>query len=60
MLEARLQQVKLLKSILEAVRELVAECNLDCNDSGIALQAMDNSHVALVALMLRSDGFDPY
>jgi proliferating cell nuclear antigen len=21
---------------------------------------MDNSHVALVALMLRSDGFDPY
>ncbi|KAI9248191.1 proliferating cell nuclear antigen [Sporodiniella umbellata] len=60
MLEARLQQAKLLKSILEAVRELVTECNLDCNDSGIALQAMDNSHVALVALMLRSDGFDPY
>ncbi|CAO3667595.1 unnamed protein product [Rhizopus stolonifer] len=60
MLEARLQQAKLLKSILEAVRELVTNCNLDCNDSGIALQAMDNSHVALVALMLRSDGFDPY
>ncbi|KAG1449557.1 hypothetical protein G6F56_008608 [Rhizopus delemar] len=60
MLEARLQQAKLLKSILEAVRELVTDCNLDCNDSGIALQAMDNSHVALVALMLRSDGFDPY
>ncbi|KAI9345072.1 proliferating cell nuclear antigen [Pilaira anomala] len=60
MLEARLQQAKLLKSLLEAVRELVTECNLECNDSGIALQAMDNSHVALVAMMLRSDGFDPY
>ncbi|CEI99865.1 hypothetical protein G6F70_002093 [Rhizopus microsporus] len=60
MLEARLQQAKLLKSLLEAVKELVTECNLECNDSGIALQAMDNSHVALVAMMLRSDGFDPY
>jgi proliferating cell nuclear antigen len=60
MLEARLQQAKLLKSLLEAVRELVSECNFECNDSGIALQAMDNSHVALVAMLLRSDGFDPY
>ncbi|KAI7889337.1 proliferating cell nuclear antigen [Mucor mucedo] len=60
MLEARLQQAKLLKSLLEAVRELVTECNFECNDSGIALQAMDNSHVALVAMLLRSDGFDPY
>ncbi|RUS33035.1 proliferating cell nuclear antigen, C-terminal domain-containing protein [Jimgerdemannia flammicorona] len=60
MLEARLNQAKLLKSLLDAVKELVTECNFDCNDSGIALQAMDNSHVALVALLLRSDGFDPY
>lgn len=60
MLEARLQQAKFLKSILKVVRELVTECNLDCNDSGIALQAMTNSHVALIALMLRSDGFDSY
>ncbi|KAL1929269.1 hypothetical protein VTP01DRAFT_2328 [Rhizomucor pusillus] len=60
MLEARLQQAKLLKTLLEAIRELVTECNFDCNDSGIALQAMDNSHVALVAMLLRSDGFDPY
>ncbi|KAF7722475.1 proliferating cell nuclear antigen [Apophysomyces ossiformis] len=60
MLEARLQQAKLLKSLLEAIKELVSECNFDCNDSGIALQAMDNSHVALVAMLLRADGFDPY
>ncbi|KAG0164822.1 proliferating cell nuclear antigen [Apophysomyces sp. BC1034] len=60
MLEARLQQAKLLKSLLEAIKELVTECNFDCNDSGIALQAMDNSHVALVAMLLRADGFDPY
>jgi proliferating cell nuclear antigen PCNA len=27
---------------------------------GIALQAMDNSHVALVSMLLRAEGFDPY
>ncbi|KAG1183762.1 hypothetical protein G6F46_011286 [Rhizopus delemar] len=60
MLEACFQQAILLKSILETVREFVTECNLDCNDSGIALQATENYHVALFASMLRSYGFDPY
>ncbi|KAI8072760.1 proliferating cell nuclear antigen [Gongronella butleri] len=60
MLEARLSEAKLLKAVLEAIKELVSECNFDCNDTGIALQAMDNSHVALVAMLLRSDGFDPF
>lgn len=36
------------------------DCNFDCNDSGIALQAMDNSHVALVSMLLRAEGFSPY
>ena len=28
--------------------------------TGISLQAMDNSHVALVALLMRQDGFEHY
>lgn len=36
------------------------DCNFDCNDSGIALQAMDNSHVALVSMMLKAESFAPY
>lgn len=36
------------------------DCNFDCNDSGIALQAMDNSHVALVSMNLQADSFAPY
>lgn len=36
------------------------DCNFDCNDAGIALQAMDNSHVALVSMHLKSEGFSPY
>jgi len=36
------------------------DCNFDCNDSGIALQAMDNSHVALVSMMLKAEAFSPF
>ncbi|KAF8544278.1 proliferating cell nuclear antigen [Trichophaea hybrida] len=60
MLEARLEQAAVLKKVVDAIKDLVQECNFDCNDSGIALQAMDNSHVALVAMHLKTDGFSPY
>lgn len=36
------------------------DCNFDCNDSGIALQAMDNSHVALVSMLLSASAFSPF
>lgn len=32
----------------------------DCSAAGISLQAMDNSHVSLVALNLRADGFEKF
>ncbi|KAJ3008616.1 hypothetical protein HKX48_008430 [Thoreauomyces humboldtii] len=60
MLEARLAQASVLKKLLDAIKELVTDANFDCNESGIQLQAMDNSHVALVALMLRSTGFEHF
>ncbi|KAL5346951.1 hypothetical protein ACLOAV_008094 [Pseudogymnoascus australis] len=59
-LEARLEQANLLKKVVDAIKDLVQDCNFDCNDSGIALQAMDNSHVALVSMMLKAEGFSPY
>jgi proliferating cell nuclear antigen len=46
--------------VVDAIKDLVQDCNFDCNDSGIALQAMDNSHVALVSMMLKAEGFSPY
>lgn len=60
MLEARLEQASLLKRVVDAIKDLVQDCNFDCNDSGIALQAMDNSHVALVSMLLRSEAFSPF
>lgn len=53
-------QGSLLKKVLEAIRELVTDANFDCSATGFSLQAMDSSHVALVALLLRSEGFEHY
>jgi len=60
MLEARLEQAELFKKIVDSINGLVQDCNFDCNDSGVALQAMDNSHVALVSMMLKAEAFSPY
>merc|ERR1712116_109813 len=40
--------------------DLLKEATWDCSDSGIQLQAMDNSHVSLVSVNLRADGFDKF
>ena len=60
MFEARLVQGSLFKKVLEAIKDLLNEATWDCNSTGMSLQAMDNSHVSLVSLQLRSDGFDTY
>ncbi|KAK0618280.1 putative proliferating cell nuclear antigen [Bombardia bombarda] len=60
MLEARLEQASILKKVVDSIKDLVQDCNFDCNDSGIALQAMDNSHVALVSMLLKADAFSPF
>lgn len=60
MLEARLKQGKLLKMIVEATKDLVTDANLNCTSTGITLQAMDSSHVALVSLEMKAEGFDNY
>jgi len=60
MFEARLLDGGILKKILDAIKDLLNEATFDCSESGMQLQAMDNSHVSLVNLNLRSDGFDKF
>lgn len=60
MFEARLVQGSLWKKVLEAIKDLLSDAIYDCTSTGITLQAMDSSHVSLVSLSLRSDGFDTF
>ncbi|KAI5891239.1 proliferating cell nuclear antigen [Schizophyllum commune H4-8] len=60
MLEAQLNEASILKKVLDSIKELVTDANFECNDEGINLQAMDNSHVALVSVKLERVGFANY
>ena len=50
----------MLKKVLETVKDLLNESIFNCSSTGISLQAMDSSHVSLVSLNMRSDGFETY
>ena len=60
MFEARISQGSLLKGIVDAMKDLVTDANIDVNASGMTMQAMDSSHVSLCALLLRCDGFEHF
>lgn len=60
MFEARLIEGKVLKNIIEAIKDLVSDANIDCNEEEISIQCMDSSHVSLVAVNLSSAAFDHY
>lgn len=60
MFEARLVQGSTIKKIIEAIRELVIDANLDCSPTGISMQAMDSSHVSLCAFLMRAEAFDHF
>ena len=60
MFEATVEQSDLWKKILEPIKEVVNEANFECSPAGMQLQSMDASHVSLVSVLLRSDGFKNY
>lgn len=60
MFEARMHQAAIMKKIMDAIKDLVTDANLDCSGNGICLQAMDASHVSLVTLQLKPEGFESF
>lgn len=60
MFRAQLQEGVILKKIVEAIKDIVSNVNIDAGPNGISMQAMDPSHVALVNLSLKAEGFQDY
>jgi len=60
MFEARLTQGIILKQLVDAIKDLVQDANIDVATNEITIQAMDSSHVSLVAVSLREGMFDHY
>jgi len=60
MFHAKLNEGLLIKKLIDSIKDLVSDINLEISAMGISLQAMDSSHVALVTLNLSSEGFEEY
>lgn len=60
MFECTLVQGELFKKIIGSISDLINDGNFMCDSHHISFQGMDSSHVSLVALSLRSEGFKDY
>jgi len=59
-MEGCLRNGEVLTKIISAISDLVTDANFDCREQGMSLQAMDSSHVSLVSMLLRAEGFEPW
>jgi len=59
-MEGCLKNGEVLTKIISAISELVTDANFDCREDGMSLQAMDSSHVSLVSMLLRAEGFEEW
>ena len=60
MFEARLISGKIFRQIVDSIKDLVTDGNIDCTPEEISIQCMDSSHVSLVAVSLSQSAFDHY
>jgi proliferating cell nuclear antigen PCNA len=60
MFEARLTEGAQFKNVIEAIKELLTDTNMDCTEDEMTIQAMDSAHVSLVAVSLKSSEFETY
>jgi Proliferating cell nuclear antigen, N-terminal domain len=60
MFEAVLTEGAMFKGIIDAIKDLVSDCNLDCSEEEISIQSMDSAHVSLVSVNLGSAAFQHY
>ncbi|OMJ79759.1 hypothetical protein SteCoe_20145 [Stentor coeruleus] len=60
MFQASIAKALSFKKIIESVRELVVDVNFEVSQDGLALQAMDASHVALVSFILNANQFEEF
>ena len=59
-LEVQTVQSSAFRILIEALKEILTDANLEFDNSGMKIMAMDSSHTVLVHLKLGSDNFENY
>jgi proliferating cell nuclear antigen len=60
MFKATLSQSVTFRKLIDALKDLVSQVNIEASSNGLSLQALDSAHVSLVCLMLNEEGFEEY
>lgn len=60
MFECRLATGFIFKQIVESIKDLVGDVNLDCSTEELSIQCMDSAHVALVSMSLSHSAFEQF
>lgn len=58
--EIKTIQASAFRTLIEALKDILTEANLEFDQTGIKVMAMDESHTALVYLKLHADRFEEY
>ncbi|SCU84495.1 LADA_0D01992g1_1 [Lachancea dasiensis] len=60
MLEGKFEEASLFKKIIDSFKDCVQLVNFNCNEHGIAAQAVDDSRVLLVSLSIGTESFQEF
>lgn len=60
LLEIHTVQVQGFKGTLEAIKDLLHQCNIHFDKTGMKIKSVDGNHVALVHVRFDADNFDKY
>ena len=59
-LELKTVQSNAFRILIEALKEILTDANIEFDDSGMKISTMDASHTVLVHLKLDNDKFESY
>ena len=60
MFEAKFSECSVFRRIIESMKDLVKNVNIDVTQKGIFIQAIDSCHIAIVSLQLEEKVFSSY
>lgn len=53
-------QASIIKQVIDALKDILMDVNLEIDETGLKIMAMDNTHVVLIHLKLEADKFEEY
>lgn len=60
MFEAKFAESSVFRRIIDSIKDLVKNVNIDVTPKGMSIQAIDSCHIALVFLQLKEKAFANY